>query len=286
MLVDTFIIVKAKVGIAVLLAASLLGGCGTSSGNLFGDASGLTGNWQIETSASAASTSPQGIFLTGALESSGRQVSGTFRFTNFAQLAACGSNLVVLLSGAISPSNDLTLTSAPLPDGSTIKVSLILASAQPYSGLGTVEVDGGSCAVASASAIGSQVATTTGNFSGTLSPATSGAPASGASGTATVTLTQSPTPGSDGQFTTSGTLSYKFGACSGSVPLDGTVSGVGMNFWDIIFTSSGGQEQANLIGTTNLSATQINVVSLSLVPAPCSADPSSSAAFSGMMNRN
>lgn len=285
MLIDTFIIVKAEAGIALLLAASLLGGCGASSGNLFGDASGLTGNWQIQTSASSASTSPQGIVLTGALDGSGKQVSGTFRFTNLAQPAACGSNQVVLLSGAIGSNNDLRLASAPLPDGSTIKVSLILANAQPYSGLGTVAVEGGSCGVASASAIGSQVATTTGNFSGTLSPGTSGTPASGSPGTATVTLTQSPVPGSDGQFTASGTLSYKFGACSGSVPLDGSISGVGMNFWDIIFTSSGGQEQANLTGTTNLSATQINVVNLSLVPAPCSADPSSSAAFNGMMNR-
>lgn len=286
-LLDTLIIVKAEAGIAVLLAASFLGGCGSSPGNMFGgDASVLAGNWQIETSATASSASPQGVVLLGALEGSGSKVSGTFRFTNLAQPDACGSNQVVLLGGVIDAKSDLTLASAPLQDGSTIKVSLKLANAQPYSGLGTVEVDGSSCAVASASAIGSQVATTTGNFAGTLSPGSIGAPASGAPGTATVTLTQSPTPGSDGQFTVTGSLSYKFGACSGSVPLNGTVSGIGMNFWDIIFTSGGGQEQANLIGTTNLPATQIDIGSLSLVPAPCSADPASSADFNGRMNRN
>ena len=282
----TFLIVKAEAGVAVLLAASLLGGCSSSPGNMFGsDASGLAGNWQIETSATASSSSPQGVVLLGALQSSGKQVSGTFRFTNIAQPDACGFDQVVLLSGVIGSDNRLTLASAPQADGSTIKVSLNLADAQPYSGLGTVEVDGGSCAVASASAIGSQVATTTGDFTGTLSPGPIGTPASGSLGNATVTLTQSSTPASDGSFTVTGTLNYQLGACSGSLPLSGTVSGVGMNFWDVIFTSDGGQEQANLTGTTNLKATQIDVGSLSLAPAPCSADPDSSAVFNGQMNR-
>ncbi|MGH9591174.1 MAG: hypothetical protein ACRD25_12320 [Terracidiphilus sp.] len=285
LLVDTLIIVKAEAGFVVLLAASLLGGCGTSSGNLLGNASDLTGNWQIETSASAASASPQGVVLMGGLESSGNQVSGTFRFTNLAQPVACGSNQVVLLSGAVGPDNDLTLSSATLPNNTTIRVSLKLGNAQPYSGLGKVEVDGGSCAVASASAIGSQVATATGKFVGTLSPGTSGASGSGMSGTATATLTQSATAGSDGQFALTGTLNYQFASCSGSVPLNGKVSGVGMNFWDVVFTSSGGQVQANLVGTTNLTATQIKVGYLSLAPAPCSADPTSSAAFNGQMIR-
>src|SRR6185437_13352443 len=103
----------------------------------------------------------------------------------------------------------------------------------------------------------------TGSFAGNLSPGSLGMPASSSAGAATVTLTQSPTPGADGSFTVTGALNYKFGACSGSVPLSGTVSGVGMNFWDVIFTSGDGQEQVNLTGTTNLKATQIDVGSLS-----------------------
>lgn len=281
---DTFI-VKAEAGIVVLLAAYLLGGCGSSAGNRFENATDLTGNWQIETSSNAVSASPQGVVLMGGLESSGNDVRGTFRFTNIEQPEACGANQVVLLSGKVGPDNDLTLASAALPNKTTIKVSLKLGNAQPYSGLGTVEVDGGSCAVASASAIGSQIATTTGQFAGTLSPGTPGAPASGTPGTATVALTQSPSPGPDGQFALIGTLSYQFASCSGSVPLNGKVSGVGMNFWDVVFTSGGGQVQANLVGTTNLTATQINVGYLSLAPAPCSADPNSIAAFNGQMNR-
>lgn len=211
-------------------------------------------------------------------------MSGTFRFTNLAQPDACGSNQVVSLSGAANSTN-LTLTSTPLPNGTTIKVSLKIMGAQPYSGLGTVEVDGKTCAVASASALGSLIASTTGTFTGTLSPGSLGTPASGAPGSATVTLTQSADPGADGQFTATGTLSYKIGTCSGTVPLSGTVSGVGMSFWDVVFSDGGGQQQVNLSGTTNLAATQINAGNLSLAPAPCSTDPDSSATFNGQLNR-
>jgi hypothetical protein len=278
--------VRFQVGI-VVLTASFLAGCGSSPGSAFGSLSSasVAGNWQIQTSANSSAASAQGIVLLGALESSGSQVSGTFRFTNLAQPDACGSNEVVSLAGAVGSANSLTLASATLPNGTTIKVSLKLTGAQPYSGIGLVEVDGPSCAVASAPAIGSQIASTTGTFAGTLSPGATGAPASGTPGTATVTLTQSATPGADGQFTATGTLSYQFGTCSGSVPLSGTVSGVGMSFWDVIF-NSGAQEQVNLNGTTNLSATQIKAGYLSLAPAPCSADPNSSATFNGQLNRN
>lgn len=244
----------------------------------------MTGNWQIQSSANSTSGSAQGIVLLGALENSGSQVSGTFRFTNLAQPNVCGSNEVVSLTGTVGSENNLTLTSAALPNGSTVKVSLNIAGSQPYSGLGTVEVDGTTCAVASASAIGSQVASTTGTFAGAISPSTDDTSGSGTPGTATVTLMQAATPGADGQFTATGKLNYKVGSCSGSVPLSGTVSGVGMAFWDVVF-SSGGQQEVNLSGTTNLAATQIKAGYLSLSPAPCSDDPDSSAVFTGQLTR-
>lgn len=188
------------------------------------------------------------------------------------------------MTGTVDAKNTLTLASGSLPNGTTIRVSLKILGAQPVSGLGSVEVDGSTCAVANASAIGSQVASTTGTFSGTLSPQASGTSGSVAPGTATVTLAQSATPGADGQFTTSGTLSYQLGACSGKLPLNGSVSGVAMNFWDVVFSNAGTQ-QVNLSGTTNLSATQIEAGYLSISPAPCSSDPDSSAIFNGKLNR-
>jgi hypothetical protein len=283
---DLFNDVKVQVIIA-MLTASLLAGCGSSPGSAFGDISTaeVSGNWQIQTSANSSAVTPQGIVLLGALQSSGSQVSGTFRFTNLAQPDACGSDQIVTLGGTVSSSNNLTLTSATLPNGTTIKVSLMMGNAQPYSGLGTVEVDGASCAVPSGSAIGSQIASTTGTFAGSISPTANGAAASGAPGTASVTLTQSANASADGQFTETGTLNYQMGTCSGSLPLNGTVSGVGMSFWDVIFTSGGGQEVVSFSGSTNLAATQISAGYLSIAPAPCSTDPNSSASFSALLNR-
>ncbi len=278
---------KSEVGI-VALVAFLLAGCGGSPGSNFSSpsAADVTGNWQIQTSANSTTSSPQGVVLLGALQSSGSQVSGTFRFTNLAHPDACGSNQVVTLTGAAQADGSLALASAAMPNGATVKVSLTLTGTAPYSGIGTVEVDGNTCALASQSAIGSQVASTTGTFTGTLSPGDDGDSDSdsGTPGSATMTLTQSSVAGTDGQFTETGTLNYKFGSCSGQVPLNGSVSGVGMSFWEVIFTS-GGQQVLNLSGTTNLAATQITAGSLSLTPAPCSADPDSNATFTGQLKR-
>ena len=271
----------------VVLIASLLLGCGASTGSGIGNltTAGVTGNWQIQSSTNSATSSPKGVLLLGALQSNGNTVNGTFRFTNLVQPDACGLNQVVEVTGTFNSENSLSLSSAVLPNGTTIKIALQILGTQPHSGIGTIEVDGNTCAVASASAIGTQVASMTGTFTGTLLPGAAGVPQSGNSGSATVTLAQSATPGNDGKFSATGTLSYRFGACSASTPLNGSVSGVSVNFWDIIFTSRG-QQEVNLTGTTNLPATQIKAAYVLLSPAPCSADPASSAIFNGTFSRS
>jgi hypothetical protein len=283
---DNSTIVKTLAGSIVMLAASFLVGCGSSTGTRLGEltAANVAGNWQIQSSANSLTASPQGVLLLGALKDDGNGVSGTFRFTNLARQDACGVDQVVTVAGAVKSGNTLNLVSSALPNGTTIKISLKMLGAQPYSGIGTVEVDGPTCAVASASAIGSQVASTTGTFVGTLSPGASGTHAAGSPGTATIVLKQSVTPGEDGRFSTTGTLSYQFGGCSGSAPLNGSMSGVGMSFWDLIFTS-GGEQEVKLTGTINLAATNIQAGYLLLSPAPCSADLNSSAVFNGAFHR-
>lgn len=278
---------RTRVVVFALAALVVPAGCGSPSGNLFiGSTASLSGNWQIQTSANSTTASPAGVVLLGAIEGSEGQFTGTFRFTNLAQPDACGQNEVVTAAGSVDSKGGMTLSSAPLSNGTTVRVSLKLTDTPPYSGIGSVEVDGKTCTFASAPAIGSQVASTTGTFTGTLAAGRSGALASVAPGTATVTLTQAANPNPDGQFAETGTLTYQIGACSGNVPLKGTVSGVAMNFWEVVFSAGGDQEQVNLTGTTNLSASQINAGYLSLAPAPCSADPNSSAIFNGQLNRN
>ncbi|HEV2325365.1 MAG TPA: hypothetical protein VGS10_15540 [Terracidiphilus sp.] len=265
----------------------VLAGCGSPSGNLFkGSTADLSGNWQIQTSANSTTAAPSGVVLLGAIEGSGGQFTGTFRFTNLAQSDACGQSEVVTATGSVDSKGGMMLNSAPLSNGTTVKVSLKLTDTPPYSGIGSVEVDGKTCTFASAPAIGTQVASTTGTFTGTLAPGRSEALGSVTPGTATVTLTQAANPNPDGEFAETGTLTYQMGACSGNVPLKGTVSGVAMNFWEVVYSADGDQEQVNLTGTTDLAASQINAGYLSIAPAPCSADPNSSAIFKGQLNRN
>lgn len=217
--------------------------------------------------------------LLGALESSGSHVSGTFRFTNLAQPTTCGLNQVVALSGSIDAGEKLTLSSATLPNGTTIKISLQISGSQPYTGAGTIEVDGATCTYAPTAALGVEIPNVSGSFTGTLTPGSLGAPAPGTPGAATLTLTQSASPNSDGQFAVSGTLSYQFGSCSGSAALAGTVSGAG-----IIASATTASQVVSFIGLADNAASKLTTAVI-FAPAPCSTDMTSTATYSGTLAR-
>jgi hypothetical protein len=282
----TLRIVKAQVAFVLFLTALVVAGCGGSPGTPSGKsptAPDLTGNWQIQPSVIPQTIPLNAILLLGALQSSGSQVSGTFRFTNLGQPATCGLNQVVTLSGAIDSNEKLTLTSAALPNGTTIKVSLQISGSPPYSGTGTIEVDGGPCPVPPAAVDGEEIANTSGTYSGTLTPGAIGSQTPGASGTGTLTLTQSSSPASDGQFAATGTLSYQLGTCSGSAVLTGTVSGIAI----ALSTTSGitaSPQSVSFAGFADVRAAKIAATMLS-VPAPCSTDITSSAFYSGELAR-
>ncbi|HSU19043.1 MAG TPA: hypothetical protein VLI45_04800 [Acidobacteriaceae bacterium] len=242
----------------------------------------LTGNWQIQ-SGTPPNSPPTALLLLGALQSSGDTVNGTFRFTNLAQPTTCALNQVVALSGRVDSSGNLTLTSAPLPNGTTVKVQLAVPEVRTSSATGTIEVSGDTCAVASNEAIGVQVASVTGTYAGTLTPGTLLSPGSGPIGSATFSLAQAVTPAADGQFPVTGTFSYVFGACSKSVAVTGTASGVG-----IMLSASTTPETGpylTIVSTTIPAATQITVGSLASAPALCSSDPLSTSSFSGTLLR-
>ena len=274
---------------SVLLGASvIMAGCGSpggSSGTPPPAAPDLTGNWQIQSSVTSGANPLIAIVLLGALESNGNQVSGTFRFTNLSDPTTCGLNQAVTVTGAVDSKNNLTLTSSALPNGTTIKAQMAIAGAQPpYAGAGTIEVDGATCTFPAASSIGEQILNTSGTYAGTLSPGTPGSPGSGPTAAVSLTLTQAASPAADGQFAATGTFNYQIGSCSGSAPLSGTVSGVGM------ILSSENAPPVNLqsvafFGTSNPAATAINGSLLEFLPAPCSTDPASSAFYTGQMSR-
>lgn len=264
-----------------------LAGCGSppSTSVTTPTAPDLTGNWQIQSNVTSNIVPPPGVVLFGALENTGNQVGGTFRFTNLAQPTTCGLDQVVTVSGSIDSKSNLTLTSSAMPNGTTVKVLLaITGSQQPYAGTGTIEVDGSTCTFPSTGAIGEQIQNIAGTFAGTLAPGTLVSPGTGPSATVSLVLTQSSTPQSDGQFPVTGPLNYTIGSCTGSASLSGTASGVG------VILSSTSVPPANLqivgfVGTTNPAATTITAGLLEFAPAPCSSDPTSTVAYTGSLNR-
>jgi hypothetical protein len=265
-----------------------MAGCGSPSGSsaiLPTVAPDLTGNWQIQSSVTSGANPLIGIVLLGALDSNGNQVNGTFRFTNLSDPTTCGLNQVVTVTGAVDSEGNLTLTSSALPNGTTIKARMAITGTQPpYAGAGTIEVDGATCAFANASSIGEQITNTSGTYAGTLTPGTLGSPATGPSATVTLIVGQAASPAADGQFAATGTLSYGIGSCSGSAPISGTVSGVGM------ILSSANAPPVNLqvvtfVGTSNPAATAISVGVVLFVPAPCSSNPASNASYFGQLTR-
>ncbi len=262
-------------------------GCGSPSTSSVAvpAAPDLSGNWQIQSDVTSNIVPPPGVVLFGALQSTGNQVSGTFRFANLAQPTQCGLDQVVTVTGAVDSKNNLTLASSAMPNGTTVKVLLaITGSQQPYAGTGSIEVDGSTCTFPSTGAIGEQILNIAGTFTGTLTPGTLVSPGTGPSATASFTIAQSANPQSDGQFPATGSLNYTIGSCSGNVSISGTVSGVG------VILSATSAPPANLqilsfVGTTNAAATTISAGLLEFAPAPCSSDPTSTATYAGTLNR-
>jgi hypothetical protein len=285
-LFDTCRVMQAKAFIALFGASMTLAGCGSppATPSSTPAAPDLTGNWQIQSDVTSNVVPPPGVVLFGALESTGSQVTGTFRFGNLGQPTQCGLDVVVAVPGSVDSKNNLTLTSSAMPNGSTVKASLgITGSQQPYSGTGSIEVDGPTCTFPSTGAIGEQIQNASGTYAGTLAPDTLISPGSGPSGTGSLRLTQLGTPAADGQFATSGTLDFTFGSCSGSVLLSGTVSGVGLT---LSYTTAppASLQTVAVIGTVTPSATNINAV-VEFAPAPCSSDPTSTADYTGTLTR-
>ena len=244
----------------------------------------LTGNWQIQSNVTAGTVPVTGIVLFGALESTGYQVSGTFRFTNLSQPTTCGLNQTVTVSGIVDSSNNLALTSAQLANGNTIKIALAITRAEPpYSGTGAIEVDGASCAFPSAASIGEEITSASGTYSGTLSPGTLVSPGTGTPATASLLLNQSASPTADGQFAATGTFNYAIGTCLGSVSLGGVVSGVGVTL-SSASGSPNNPQVVSFVGTVTPSAAAISAGLLQFAPAPCSTDPTSTAIYSGQLN--
>ena len=273
----------------ISLSALLATGCGTRPAATPVAPTPLTnlnGNWQIQSGPPAPPNPTANVLLLGALQNTGAQVTGTFRYSELTEpvLSGCALNQVVTVTGTLDASGNLALTSAALPDGSIITVQLLLPSVLTNIAQGTIAVAGKNCPFASAAAIGGETAPVTGAFSGPLTPAPSGPLPNGPSGSAMLTLTQSAMPAADGQFPVTGSLAYAFGSCAGSVALSGTASGVGLTLSSIV-ASPQLHPDVRVVATVTPTASQIMAAELLFAPFACAADAAATASYTGTLTR-
>lgn len=266
--------------VLLLLAAAAFGIVGCSAGtpgtpSTTAPIPSINGNWQIQPSAypvTPTGTLSSGlVLLIGDLESSGSQVSGTFRYSNLAHGVDCALAQVIQVTGTVDAASHLTLSSAKLSDGSVVVVSLDPSTNPANTWKGTIAVSGGSCVVASESALGVNFPAVTGTYTGTLSIGLPGQPSTVAAGTASLTVTQSSTPTADGHFPLSGTFAYSIGTCTGSVAMSGSVNGVLVSLASTS-TTVPLSIPTTLLGGINFAATQVITPLIRIQQAPCSGE--------------
>ena len=287
---------KPSVAAILLPCLMLLSGCGASSLlNSLSSPPNLSGNWEIASTAGATSgTLPTaGLALLGSLTSQGSNVSGIFRLANLSVPNTCGIPFqqVITVAGGIDSSRNLKLTSAAFA-GSTLTMQFAVpptlspvGAGTTLTGLtGTVAITGGSCTFPSTTAFGAEVVSLTGTYAGplTANPYLPLPPIP--SGTASLTLTQSATPQSDGQFPVSGTLGFTGGGCTSSTPLTGTVSGTQLTLASAP-TGQLGTSTDHLAALINLATAQLDVASLIYGLGPCNTGLTSISQFTGNLTK-
>ncbi len=262
-----------------------LAGCGGSSSTPASTYPSLTGNWQIQsmTVSTGVLAPATGVLLLGELTSSGAQVTGTFRLANYSLPNSCPGALqqVITVTGSIDSSRNLTLTSAPF-SGSTVTLQLPVSSTLTAFN-GTIAITGGACTFSSTTAFGFETQTVTGVYSGPVSatPFTGNPPIT--TGTAALTLTQSPVPAGDGQFPLTGTLTFNGGGCTSSTQLTGTVSGSSVTL-SAAHTSPLTVSPVELRGNATPTPTQLIATVLYGV-GPCSTGLAAAASYNGTLIR-
>jgi hypothetical protein len=159
----------------------------------------------------------------------------------------------------------LTLESLPVA-GNVVKVKLTIPMALNDNAVGSFEVDGPGCGIASAPAIAAQVAPMTGTFQGVAAPAM-GSSAGAQTATSTLTLVQAVSPDADGQFPLSGTVALALGGCTASYPVSGSASGVFLNVRTTGVAAEGAF--AKLDGSVAGASAQSMTTFLTFAPGPC-----------------
>lgn len=240
---------------ALLLLSAALAGC-TVSPNSTSGTTGITPagnwtNWQIQ--AGTAITSPPNTYpsFTGALDVQGTTASGVFTILTSAAAAQSG----VGFTGSVNSSDASIFQNSvggyqllfPLP---ITQSAIVPADVFEWCGICANGVLIPSVEV--------EIPPLTGTYTGTLTDPTKASMIG--VGTGVLTLTQSSTPNSNGQFPLTGTFAYTSDINLGSNPVGGTVSGEGITLSNM--SASPGGPTISLTASTDPSGTQITVSNL------------------------
>lgn len=291
---------KQAISATFIASLLLLTGCAVNFVSLpITSSPNLSGNWVIQSSASATSGTVQsaGLLLLGSLNNQDSNVSGIFRVASLSLPTTCRIPLqqVVTVTGSIDSSRNMKLTSASF-GGSTLTMQFALPSAPSSGGAtatatatstglnGTVAITGGSCPAPSTTAVGLQIASLTGTYAGSVATNPSFPLTSINSGVANLTLTQAATPQADGQFPVSGTLGFTGGGCTSSTPLTGTISGPLLTLASAP-TAPSGTAANNMAVLINPAANQLDVASLVYGLGPCNSGDASITQFMGSLTK-
>ena len=265
---------RTRASIALLLPLACLLGCTLPYTPPASTSTTLNGFWVFTDNGSYP---PGAVFLTGAFQSQGSQVSGIFTGG-----IPC-SPQVHNFSGMLEPSGTLDLA-APFA-GAQLQVSTDLTSATGSAGGG-----GNLClAMLEASSItGTQIATTpsaslTGTFAGSVAESASNITLPIGNASVSLALTQPPTLNPGIQSPLTGSLTFTSTGCTSTIPVTGTLNGFWINLASAPVTGS--TPAVSIVAATNPDASQITAGTIVYTPSPCSAVNSSSTTYQGVIAR-
>ena len=253
-----------RLSVFILSAAcfTTLSGCAAvNTGQTANPISEAVNNWQIQSGTTITPSGQSPVFMTGAMQIQGSQVTGTF-ITD--AICPAQPNPVENFTGTYNASTGaLTLTAAPIGN---IYVQLTIPSTASTVAVGTMNATGEICALAlQGPAVGIEIAPLAGTYTGTATAASSNPPPSApATGVATLTLTQATPANASAQFPISGTLQFtaSSNACSNSTAVTGTISGTGFS---LASTTPG----ITISGSDSASSDNLSVTNITFANGPC-----------------
>lgn len=241
-----------------LMLSTLLTGCGAYNHLASSNAVMATGNWQLSSSASAASKLAS---LSGEISGSPAQANAIFHSDS---LSACVSpSTPIELSGSANALNVLTLSGAL--GGGTLTVTGTLAPDGKSLTNASYNVSGGTCAFPTpAPADGQNYTSVSGSFMGSF------ADPGGNVINISAVLTQTPNSDTDGNFQLSGTGTFPTNPCFIS-PVSVSNSQVTGGSFTLTYTDNTTTNSVTASGTFSTDGTTLTVTNWTLT-GPCGPD--------------